>query len=38
MGMKTTATLSEDGKHYIVTGTKKWITNGNDSILATLSF
>ena len=28
MGMKTTATLSEDGKHYIVNGTKKWITNG----------
>lgn len=38
MGMKTTATLSEDGKHYIVTGTKKWITNGNDSILATCCF
>jgi len=24
----TTAKLSEDGKHYIVNGTKKWITNG----------
>jgi len=31
MGMKTTATLSEDGKHYIVNGTKKWITNGTFS-------
>jgi alkylation response protein AidB-like acyl-CoA dehydrogenase len=27
-GMKTTATKSDDGKHYIVNGTKKWITNG----------
>jgi Acyl-CoA dehydrogenase, middle domain len=35
MGMKTTATLSEDGKHYIVNGTKKWITNGNGGSLAT---
>ncbi|PRT52851.1 Acyl-CoA dehydrogenase [Wickerhamiella sorbophila] len=26
--LTTTATLSEDGKHYLVTGTKKWITNG----------
>jgi len=24
----TTAVKSEDGKHYIVNGTKKWITNG----------
>ena len=24
----TTAHKSEDGQHYIVTGTKKWITNG----------
>jgi acyl-CoA dehydrogenase len=24
----TTATKSADGKHYIVNGTKKWITNG----------
>jgi len=29
MGMKTTATLTEDGKYYIVNGTKKWITNGH---------
>ncbi|KAH7912807.1 acyl-CoA dehydrogenase/oxidase [Hygrophoropsis aurantiaca] len=27
-GLKTTATKSEDGKHWIVNGTKKWITNG----------
>lgn len=25
-GMKTTAKKSADGKHYIVNGTKKWIT------------
>lgn len=28
MGIRTTATLTEDGEHYIVNGTKKWITNG----------
>lgn len=28
MGLRTTAQLSEDGEHYIVNGTKKWITNG----------
>ena len=28
MGLKTTAKKTEDGKHWIVTGTKKWITNG----------
>ncbi len=28
MGLRTTATLTEDGEHYIVNGTKKWITNG----------
>ncbi|KAJ4987334.1 acyl-CoA dehydrogenase domain-containing protein [Stagonosporopsis vannaccii] len=27
-GLRTTATLTPDGKHYIVRGTKKWITNG----------
>ena len=26
--IKTTAKLSADGKHYIVNGSKKWITNG----------
>ena len=28
MGLKTTAKQTEDGKHWIITGTKKWITNG----------
>ncbi|KAF2833915.1 acyl-CoA dehydrogenase-like protein [Ophiobolus disseminans] len=27
-GIKTTAELTPDGKHYIVNGSKKWITNG----------
>ena len=27
-GMKTTAVKSEDGRFYVVNGTKKWITNG----------
>lgn len=27
-GIRTTAELSPDGSHYIVNGTKKWITNG----------
>jgi alkylation response protein AidB-like acyl-CoA dehydrogenase len=27
-GLRTTATLTPDGKHYVVRGTKKWITNG----------
>ncbi|KXN91722.1 Long-chain specific acyl-CoA dehydrogenase, mitochondrial [Leucoagaricus sp. SymC.cos] len=27
-GLKTTATKTEDGKHWIINGTKKWITNG----------
>lgn len=26
--IRTTATLSEDGKYYLVSGIKKWITNG----------
>jgi alkylation response protein AidB-like acyl-CoA dehydrogenase len=26
--LKTTAKLTPDGKHYIVNGEKKWITNG----------
>jgi len=30
-GLQTTATKTEDGKHWIVTGTKKWITNGHFS-------
>lgn len=28
MGLQTTATKSEDGKEWIINGTKKWITNG----------
>ena len=28
LGAKTTATLSDDGKHYILNGSKQWITNG----------
>ncbi|KAI6115601.1 acyl-CoA dehydrogenase/oxidase [Pisolithus croceorrhizus] len=28
MGLQTTAVLSEDGKEWIINGTKKWITNG----------
>ncbi|KAI9019681.1 putative acyl-CoA dehydrogenase [Hyaloraphidium curvatum] len=28
-GIQTTAKLSDDGKHFIVNGEKKWITNGN---------
>lgn len=27
-GLRTTATKTADGKHYVVNGTKKWITNG----------
>lgn len=27
-GLRTTATKTADGKHYIINGTKKWITNG----------
>ncbi|KXJ91120.1 acyl-CoA dehydrogenase-like protein [Microdochium bolleyi] len=27
-GLRCTATKTADGKHYIVNGTKKWITNG----------
>jgi len=27
LGAKTTATLSEDGKHYLINGQKIWITN-----------
>ena len=27
-GLRTTATKTADGKHWIINGTKKWITNG----------
>ncbi|KAK1995749.1 acyl-CoA dehydrogenase [Colletotrichum falcatum] len=30
-GLRTTATKTPDGKHYIVNGNKKWITNGTFS-------
>ena len=33
----TTATKTPDGKHYIVNGTKKWITNGIWSSYATMA-
>src|SRR5690606_4819953 len=29
LAAKTTATLSEDGQHYILNGQKQWITNGS---------
>jgi alkylation response protein AidB-like acyl-CoA dehydrogenase len=28
LGLQTTAVKTEDGKEWIVNGTKKWITNG----------
>ncbi|EAU85507.1 acyl-CoA dehydrogenase [Coprinopsis cinerea okayama7 len=28
MGLQTTARKTEDGQHWIINGTKKWITNG----------
>ncbi|EKM78705.1 hypothetical protein AGABI1DRAFT_114309 [Agaricus bisporus var. burnettii JB137-S8] len=28
MGLQTTAVKTEDGKHWIINGNKKWITNG----------
>ena len=30
-GMVTTATLTDDGEHFIINGSKKWITNGHFS-------
>jgi len=27
-GLKSTAKKTEDGKHWVINGTKKWITNG----------
>ncbi|KAI6169247.1 acyl-CoA dehydrogenase/oxidase [Pisolithus thermaeus] len=32
MGLQTTAVLSEDGKEWIINGTKKWITNGTTNV------
>ncbi len=36
LGAKATATLSEDGKYYILNGTKQFITNGGFSDLFTV--
>ena len=36
LGAKATATLSEDGKHYILNGTKQFITNGGFADLFTV--
>jgi alkylation response protein AidB-like acyl-CoA dehydrogenase len=36
MSAKTTATLTDDGKHYIVNGTKQFITNGGFADLFTV--
>src|SRR5512137_2172671 len=36
MGGTTTATLSEDGKHYLIDGTKQFITNGGFARLFTV--
>ncbi len=34
--IKTRAVLSEDGKHYVLTGNKLWITNGGIATFATV--
>ena len=34
--LRTTAVKTEDGKHWIINGTKKWITNGTFSHYFTL--
>lgn len=36
-GITTTATMSGDGTHYVVNGTKKWITNGIWTDYATMA-
>jgi alkylation response protein AidB-like acyl-CoA dehydrogenase len=36
LGAKTTATLSSDGKHYVLNGTKQFITNGGFADLFTV--
>ncbi|KAI0767928.1 acyl-CoA dehydrogenase/oxidase [Irpex lacteus] len=35
-GLQTTATKTEDGKHWIINGHKKWITNGTEVLLLRL--
>jgi alkylation response protein AidB-like acyl-CoA dehydrogenase len=37
-GIRTTAEKTPDGKHYIVNGTKKWITNGVFCDVSSLTF
>jgi len=36
LAAKTTAVLSEDGTHYVLNGTKMWITNGGHADLYTV--
>jgi alkylation response protein AidB-like acyl-CoA dehydrogenase len=36
LAAKTTATLSPDGRHYLLNGTKMWITNGGFADLFTI--
>jgi len=36
LAAKTTATLSPDGRHYVLNGTKMWITNGGFADLFTI--
>ncbi len=36
LAAKTTARLSDDGKHYVLNGTKAWITNGGFADLFTV--
>ena len=36
LAAKTTAVLTEDGKHYVLNGTKMWITNGGHADLYTV--
>jgi alkylation response protein AidB-like acyl-CoA dehydrogenase len=36
LAAKTTAVLSEDGRHYVLTGQKAWITNGGFADLFTI--
>src|SRR5262245_9111573 len=36
LAAKTTAVLSEDGKHYLLNGSKMWITNGGFADLFTI--
>jgi butyryl-CoA dehydrogenase len=35
-GIQTTATKTQDGSHYILNGTKQWITNGGEADIYTV--